>query len=770
MKKATTVSSALTLALIWQAAPALAQDAAGADSANDNFGEIVVTAQKREEKLSDVGMAISAVGGERLGTLGVSSPADLSKIVSGFTFAQSPYNTPIFTLRGVGFYESTLSASPTVSVYVDEVPLPYPALTAAAGLDPARVEVLKGPQGTLFGQNSTGGAINYVAAKPTDTLEGGLRATYARFNAVTAEAHVGGPISETLKGRIAVRTEQGGAWQKQFVTSNQFGARAGDKLGDKNLFQGRILLDWTPTETVKIALNVNGWVDKSDTQAPQLIARQLQTPGQPGGSTNLVNAQPLIPYGNARLAAWDTTFPLQRNDRMFNASLRADVELGDTLTLTSLSSYIRFRTESGLDVDGMVIRNLDTLATGKIDSFFQEMRLAYATETVHAMLGANYQTDKTKDSLVYDAGQSSNVIGWNRNNNFSNQNVETWSIFANGDVKLTDQLTVLGGVRYTKAKRDYAGCSLGDAGLAGIYDYVAQLFHPGAPRITEGTCVTLNADYSPAGLITQNLDEDNVSWRLGVNFKPTDSSLLYATVSQGYKAGSFPTLAASQRPQTAPVTQEKLIAYEGGFKATVTRGVNIEGAVFYYDYTDKQLRGKIVDFLFGVEEKLVNIPKSHVFGVEAQATVSPVRGLRLTGNATYLETKIKTYTGLDSTGTLRNYEGTPFPSSPKWQFFVDAEYTVPVSAKADAFVGTSVTHNSPTNNSLDQDVRAHIRAYTTLDLRAGIKSAEDGWSVTAFGRNVTNAYYWNNVYKANDTWVRYAARPATYGVTFGYDF
>ncbi|MFA7584960.1 MAG: TonB-dependent receptor, partial [Novosphingobium sp.] len=731
MRKQIVSRTALLTALLFSAnaGQASAQDAA-ADASGFDDGEIVVTAQKREEKLSDVGMSIAAVSANQLDILGVGEPADLSKIVAGFTFAQSPYNTPIYTLRGVGFYESTLSAAPTVSVYVDEVPLPFPALTTAAGLDPERVEVLKGPQGTLFGQNSTGGAINYIAAKPTSDFRAGTELSFARFNEVDANFFVSGPITDTLRGRIAVRTVQGGEWQRNVVN--------GETLGDKNLVQARILLDWQATDRLKLALNLTGWKDNSETQTPQLIARQLQTPGQPGGSTDLVNAQPIIPDGHARLAAWGRTFPLKRDDDMLQGSLRADYELSDSLTLTSLTSVIRYRSLAGMDVDGMVVRNLDTEATGEIDSFFQELRVTGSTPRLNWIVGANYQKDDTHDSLIYDAGQSSNVIGWDRDINFSNQDMKTFSFFGNADYKVTDQFSVLAGIRYTNAKRKYNGCSLGDAGLAAIYNYVAQLFHPGAPTIDEGECVTLNADYSPAGLVHNKLNEDNVSWRVGLNYKVTPDALVYANVSRGYKAGSFPTLAASQTPQTLPVVQEDLIAYEGGFKAKLARGFSLDGAVFYYDYTNKQVRGKIVDFLFGVEERLVNLPKSHVFGMELQTTIQPVRGLRLTANGTYLKTRIDKYSGLDSAGQPRNYKGTPFPASPKWQGFADAEYEFAVSGDAQAFLGGSVTHNSSTNNSLDQDARAHIKAFTTIDLRAGFRSANDTWSVMAFGRNVTN--------------------------------
>lgn len=237
----------------------------------EDDGEIVVTAQRREQALTDVGISVSVIQTDAIAERGVVNAADLSKVVAGFTAADSSLNVPIYTLRGVGFNEGSLGANATVGVYVDEVPLAYPAMTQGALLDLQRVEVLKGPQGTLYGQNSTGGTINYIANKPTDTPEGALAISYARFNTMRGQAAVGGALTETLKARIAADFTLGGNWQRSVT-------RPGDELGQANRGAARALLNWEPTPALTIDLNLNGWYDKSDTQALALSGFFPQRP------------------------------------------------------------------------------------------------------------------------------------------------------------------------------------------------------------------------------------------------------------------------------------------------------------------------------------------------------------------------------------------------------------------------------------------------------------------------------------------------------------
>ena len=224
--------------------------------------EIVVTAQRRAEKLNDVGISVVATSGDDMKAKGVSDIEGLTKIVPGLTAAPTPYGNTVLTLRGIGFYESSLGASSPVATYVDEVPIPYTRMATGASLDLQRVEVLKGPQGTLYGQNTTGGTINYIANKPTPDFTAGADFSLGRFMDTDAQGYVSGPISDSLRFRVAVRTRQSDGWQESISRDATMGAT--------HLLVGRVLLDWDASQRLKFAFSFNGFVDKS--QNPALAA------------------------------------------------------------------------------------------------------------------------------------------------------------------------------------------------------------------------------------------------------------------------------------------------------------------------------------------------------------------------------------------------------------------------------------------------------------------------------------------------------------------
>jgi iron complex outermembrane recepter protein len=194
----------------------LAQNGALAElpsSAGAGLEEIVVTATKREENLNRVRETVTVVTAETLRDQHISTPADVADLVLGLTYANTQFNTPVYTLRGVGYFENSLAAYPAVTVYADEMPFQFSVLAKHAVYDLDQIEVLKGPQGTVFGQNSTGGAINYIQAKPTMKFDAGASLTYGRFNEVQTESFVSGPLTNNLQARLTVRDEVARGWQ-----------------------------------------------------------------------------------------------------------------------------------------------------------------------------------------------------------------------------------------------------------------------------------------------------------------------------------------------------------------------------------------------------------------------------------------------------------------------------------------------------------------------------------------------------------------------------
>ena len=743
-----------SLAMMSTGAHAQTSAAAQAEPAREenSVAEVVVTANKRQESINDVGMSITAASGEQLTRLGVVDTSQLTKVVPGFRFNQTAYGSPIYTIRGVGYQESSLAAGPAVSVYVDEVPLPYSTQTLGAALDLTRVEVLKGPQGTLFGGNSTGGAINYIAAKPTSDLAAGANVSYGRFNTADVNGYVSGPITDTLRGRLAVRSLQSGDWQKSQTRNDTNGAR-------DQLF-GRLLLDWEPIDALTVSLNLNGWRDRSDSQAPQIVAK-VPSVGGPSLLTPGFVAAPLAP-ADARAADWDPDKSLGNNNRFYQAAGRIEYRLNHDITITSITSYQKFKRYQPLDVDGTSVENFFITNTGYITSLFQELRIAGPIGSAgHWLVGANYQDDSIFDNVLIQLRESTQRIVAQTSRNQNKQGVDTKAIYANFDYKLLPELKLNAGIRYTEADRSYRGCTM-DSG-----DGTFAAFLGGVP----GQCVSFRAD-GTQGLIVDKLNQNNVSWRVGLDYSVTPDTLVYANVSKGYKAGSFPLLTVFLARQVQPVTQESLLAYETGFKSTLLdRTLQLNGAAFYYDYTDKQIRGFTVIPPIGALETLLNIPKSRVTGFELSAVWLPVRGLRISPSVAYTDSKItKSFINFASDGEVVDFKGQAFPDTPKWSGATDVEYRWDVNNDVQAFVGGTVSFQSSTSGGVEPAPNFEIDGYALLDLRAGVESATGKWNASVWGRNVTNKYYWNSAVRGSDAIVRYAGMPATYGVTVGYKY
>lgn len=782
------------------AAPAYAADeqAGQAASATDT-NEIIVTANKREQSINDVGLSISVQSGEDMTLKGIDSPTDLGRIVPGLTVQPSPFNTPVYTLRGIGFYETTLSAAPTVAVYTDEVALPFSATTRGIAFDIQRVEVLKGPQGTLFGQNTTGGAINYIVNKPTDYFDAGLDLSYGRFNTIDAQGYVSGPIVRGVNARLSARTIQSDDWQYSYTRD--------DTLGQQDKLQGRFQLEINPEGNFRVMLNANGWIDKSDTQAAQLV---MDSCGENTASTcsspdaEAFRAYPPAP-NNARAADWsygifsdyslyDATEDfsardysvrgannrkLRRDDRFYQLSGRVDFDLNDALTLTSITAYSNYKTDSVQDFDGSIYATVDTNTTGYIRTFSQELRISGNYTWGNFIIGGNYDSSKTFDRLFYNfsQGPSSNPLyfipGAPRGQltfNYSKQDVKNFAVFGNTEINLTDSLSLVAGARYTKTERSFEGCTNDFGGGTAIW--WNAIF---GTDVQPGECLTFTANFPeqfrPA--LFDELNEDNVSWNLGLNYKTASDALLYARVARGYKSGSFPTASVASYSGYTPVKQESVIAYEAGFKAPFANGaVNLSAAAFYYDYKNKQLRGRKPDPVFVTLDALVQIPKSSVAGVEAQVDVRPVEGLTLSFGGTYIDTKIKEYTGFDALGVERNFAGQDFPYAPALTAIGDIEYEFAVGNSAEAYMGASVTYNSETTSALSnsntafvtEDARYKIKEYALLDLRAGVRLNDGNMRVGGFIRNATNTFYWTNVQDNLASISRFTGMPRTYGI------
>lgn len=731
---------------------------------NETLYEIVVTAQKRAESINSVPISITAVSGAELERRGITDTNQLERVVPGFTYQQSTYGVPVFAMRGIGFFDTTLGVSPTVTVYVDQIPLPFSAMTRGAILDLERVEALKGPQGTLFGQNSTGGAINYIPARPTDELIGGFDLSYGRFNSVEANGFVSGPLSETLAARVAVRVERQDEWQRSSTRDAE--------LGRKEFYNGRLLLDWTPVDSARFSLTVNAWQDDSDTQAVRFEGYAPLVPGYQPVIDALEN-YPETPR-DPRAAGWDPGRDLERQDDFYLLGLRGDIDVSSSVTLTSITAYSEYETWAPSDVDGTDYTDLLITIDGKLESLSQELRLAgSAGDRLTWMIGGNYQDDFAGEYNPILSGSSVSSIGPFRFTNWflrNEQDITTKSAFASGDLELTPTLTAQLSARYSTQDRDFAGCTQdsGDGRMAAALGFLSSLATGVPTTITPGTCVTLANDGTPQPIVRSSLDEDNVSWRTGLNWKPDSGTLVYANVSKGYKAGSFPTLAAAFASQLSPVSQESVLAYEVGSKLSLLgRSLQVNGAIFNYEYSDKQILGYAVVPGFGNLPRLVSIPESRVRGAEIDIAWQALDGLRVGAGVTYVHSKMleDPAVPIDAFGNPTTFVGEQFPNTPQWQAVADVAYERAIGGGWVGFFDISASYRDDSSAVLGESQELRIDGYALVDVRVGIESEDEAWRLSVWGRNVTDRYYWNNAAHVGDTVTRAAGMPATYGVT-----
>jgi len=763
------VGSAVVAILAVHSQTAYAEEAT--DTSGPALEEIIVTAQKRAQKISDVGATIDVATGKDLKSLGITEVDQLAAVIPGFTAAVSQTGAPLFALRGINFNAAQFTAPPAVSVYVDEVPLPYSFMTQAAFLDVDHIEVVKGPQGTLFGENSTGGSINVIAAKPSSTFSLGTELSVNNFGQLENESHVGGALTSTLNARLAVSTTQFGDWQKPYYLGTQ-------DNGDQNKSAARLLLDWRPIDRLSVSLNLNGNYNRSEQQQPQF---RLFTPQVPAAANPLLATYP-VPT-SPRDADIPTNFNTRLDNRLYQAAGRIEYALNDAMRLISITNYTNAKIRVPIKTDGTALPGVNTLSTVRDDVFSQELRLSGNTpdKRITYILGGNYENNVMLEQLYQDFfGYSGLPVGAQLNSPFR-IGARYIAGFGNIDVKILEPLTLTGGLRYTSATETRSDCTrdggngITAAVIGGASDFFRSLEGlPPTGAFGPGACITLDdtgaiPTYAPLNLDNRQT-EHNVSWRSGVNYQPDPNTLFYAIVSRGFKAGVWLVNDLILNSAAVPVKQEELTAYEAGTKLSLfDRKLSLNAAFFYYDYANKQFSTIAPSFLGGVFI-IKNIPKSKAYGIDMDFSARPTRDLTLRGGLTYLHTRIGSFIGYDHV-TLQpiQYDGSQFSYAPQWSATLGAEYRTPLSDKLTGIVGGNGAYVGRTWGDLGESPNTVIPQYATLNFFAGVESSQ-GWRASLWVRNATDKFYVTSTAPSGDTQTQTAGLPRTYGATVGYQF
>lgn len=797
-------------------------------AADSPLEEITVTAQKREQSANEVGMAISAFAGGDLETLGLTDTRDLAALVPGLTMARSSSNTPIYTLRGIGFNTPNLSSTSPVGVYMDEVSFPYPYMSQGLTFDIERVEVLKGPQGTLYGRNTTGGLVNYIVKRPTQEFEGYARVEAGSYQQLGIEGVLSGGLSDTVSARLSVGTRQSGdGWQESVSRS--------DKLGEIDRSAVRLLVDWAPSDAFGAEFAFSYWTDQSDSQAGQAINfnPEALTPGNiqqlvdlgfaPDFATATIVAEALYVQPGLRdailtnprsedadwaaanqPASWLGSTYTPRPDlfeidaEMTSLSARFDWTLDNGATITSLTGYADLERDDFIDRDGTQFELVVFNDIGTVKSFSQELRIAGSGDRHEYVAGVFYSSDELSDRAEPWAGQTSilnrlrvlvpagaqaagappevvaEIAGGFRDwQNFSDIDTDSIAVFGQFEYAISDALNLTIGARYTDDSADFAGCSRdrGDGNILALWNPAFGLTIPPGNCVTNQFAAGEGPFPDPVDVVTGSLDEDNVSGRLGLDWAVSDDTLWFASISRGFKSGAFPQLSGNVAAQYEPARQEKVLAYEVGVKSLLAdSSLQLNATAYFYDYENKQVFGEVLDPVFNTLTRLVNVPKSEVSGAELDITWFATDRLVTRLSASWMDTEITEFVGFDKFANPVDFAGSEFEYSPELQINALASYDFGLSQSLSGRLTVDYSHTSDQQGDFLADPVFDVDSYSLLGLHFVVQPDSDRWEFAVFGRNLTDEYYWTSVQTQTDTTFRYAGLPRTWGASLKVNF
>lgn len=728
-------------------APALAQTATPSADDAAGLGDIVVTAQHREEKLQDVPLSITAVSGEKLDAMaaGGQDVRFLSARVPSLIVESSFGRTfPRFYIRGLGNTDFDFNASQPVSLVYDDVVLENPILKGFPVFDLDRIEVLRGPQGTLFGRNTPAGIVKFDSKKPGEDLNGYGRISYGRFNAVNAQGAIGGQLAgDKVTARLSMLYQR----QDNYIDNTNPSAPKKDALEGYEDFAARLQLRLKPTEDLDILLSgqlrtLNG--------TARVFRANVFTRGQ-GGL-------------NANFDRYKVSTDGKNDQRVhtYNGSARITYDAGP-VSLVSITGYWDGNATSVGDVDGGFGASfLPPALTGpgvipftaetrdsvpRLKQFTQEFRIQSNGNNALSYQAGFFYFDESLRIVSENystLGDPNNPPGGVNILVSQNQKSKAYGLFGSATYKLTDAFSVTGGVRYNNDRRNYQVDRTKDTQFPGFLQ-------------------------NPLGTVKRAVKSDNVTWDVTAKYDVTKDVNLYARVAKGYRAPSiqgrilFPPATAT--PLESGVTignSETIYSYEAGLKADILDGrgrINLSG--FSYDLKNAQLTA----VGGGVNaNRLINAKKVRGYGFEIDAEFKPVSHLLLTAGLSYNHTEIKdpnlttaacgavrvdTFpnvslcTILDPivvpaapfSAAIVNINGNSLPQSPRWIANWTASYSVPVG-NGEVYAYTDWAYRSKINFFLYDSVEFQDRHLLEGGLRVGYKT--DRYDLAAFVRNITN--------------------------------
>jgi iron complex outermembrane receptor protein len=741
------------------------------------FDEIIVTAQKREQSLSDVSLAVSAIGANELASSQTNSIESLQYLVPSISFGND-FNFAKLFIRGIGLNSSFPGADPSVALHVDGAVIAQAGAQMGSFFDLEQVEVLRGPQGTLYGRNATGGVVNLITAKPTDEREGYARLTVGAPDSQTlGEFAIGGPFSDKVGARFAVRY-----LNREGYATNELTRRDVD---DARQLSSRLTLQFQPSDSFELLLS--GEYHQEDDASNALKFRQAAFPNATAPAPGQVDLRSLAVQPGFAAASNPRNIranvePI--NDRKtYATTLTATWQLNDVMSLKSITNQRDYEAEFYQDFDvsdypgcrqPMVgPGSTCTLAPGITRTagnhwqplyqhqFSEELQLNFDGDRLHGLLAGYY----LKEYIRIE-----NHLGFNPNPHFSSapadaraifdgaMNVMTWAVFANATYDFTDRFSLKGGARYSYEERDVAS-------------YQATATPPQAAPVPSA----LGYPFRRAR------DWSNFSPQLGVEFRPSEGLMSYLTFAKGFKSGTSVIGEAGKEF----VNPEKVDSIELGFKSVLLDNrLQLNIATFYHEVEDAQYQ-----FTFpqaappNFTTEMRNAAQIEAKGAELEISWRPTDGFNLDTSIAWLDSTFTEflapnplnaagYSAAPGQAPLEDLSGNTTRMSPEWSASLNPSYEFSLGNGGTLAVAANAVYKGEQFHTEFNDLRLSSEEYTIVDANIMFTAPGGRYSVNLWGKNLTDEFVWAGSYAVASTRTIGGTLlpPRTYGLTMNVNF
>lgn len=717
--------------------------------------ELVVTAQKREQNLQDVPVGVSLLSGRAMMEAQLKNAEELATLLPTLNVqASSGPSTASFNIRGIGTQAFSVGVDPSVSTMLDGVVMGRSGMAFLDLVDVQRVEVLRGPQGTLYGKNASGGVVHIITKDPTPELSGTAAATAIEDNEYRLDGSISGPITDTLGYRLTASGIDDDGYAKNYFN--------GDKINSAQSYNVRGKLLWQANDDLEFLLA--GDYSWSDCKCTALSVRSV---GESPDQQALLDAlSPVVPSDhNQDVNNDERTFTHLRSS---GVSLTTNWEIND-YTVTSITAYRDWESESWVDLDNLPTNPLQLFAPKPPltdqDQFSQEIRLASPpADWGSFVVGAFYfeQHIDSSSTLQTDLALPSAPAPTIRAG-ATRVSSENSALFGEVNFNLGQKWVLILGGRYTYDDLNYrTNAELSGDNFFGIF--------------AEG------------GNASESLTDSDFSPKIAVQWDMTDTAMAYASYVSGYKGPAFDTTLIAAGTEIDPETSD---AFEVGLKSRwFDDRLFINASIYYAEYHDFQAQSYIEDpNVAGLGNFIVvNAGEVSTQGVEIEFMAAPMDDWTMTGGIAYTDATIDDYPGGNCNGPqkvrgecplgFQDLSGGTLPYTPEWKANLATDYTIRLQEMPfDVVLGMNVRWQDKVIYELSQDKNSAQDAYTVVDIRATLAGQQEGYRVTAFVKNLFDENYASLIFGHSEVLIpngylqlvpKYANRIA--GIEVRYDF